>query len=88
MQKLNTIQERAKDISAKDIERIQETELDLFSFVVTSQNPKNQGEVKYFVYKDRYDKWYCDCPSYIYSKDPINATCKHIIRVKEIYKID
>ena len=84
----STLEDRAKDISPEDIKRIQETDTDNFSFEVTSQNPKNQKEVIWMVYKSISLGWTCTCPAFIYSKTPENPTCKHIIRVKEIYKIE
>jgi hypothetical protein len=84
--KAKLIDDRIKSIKYRDIKRIKETPTDLFSYVVKSQNPKNQGEVNYFVYRDKFGNWYCDCPSFIYCKDTEKPTCKHILRVKNMIK--
>jgi hypothetical protein len=81
-----TLEERIKSIKYKDIKRIMETPNDLFSYQVTSQNPKNQREVKYLVYRDRFGQWFCNCPAYLYSKDQDKPTCKHVLRVQAMIK--
>ncbi|HEX7179137.1 MAG TPA: SWIM zinc finger family protein [Nitrososphaeraceae archaeon] len=75
----NTIEQRVKEIPNYFIKRI-----DMFTYEVKSVNPRNQGEVKYMVYNSKNIGWSCTCPSYIYSKTPDNATCKHIIRVRNM----
>jgi len=69
--------QRARDISEKDIKKTNE------GYEVTSQNPKNQQEVIYFVCKTDMLGWTCTCPNFVYSKVE-NYACKHIIRVTEL----
>jgi hypothetical protein len=79
---MSNLEERAKSIKYRDIKH-----LDMFTYEVTSQDPKNQKEVKYMVYKSSNIGWTCTCPAFIYCKDAEKPICKHIVRVKAMIEV-
>lgn len=81
-----TPEQRVKAIKYSDIKRIQETPEDLFHYMVTSSDKRNQKEVKYNVWRDKWGKWWCSCNDFLYRNNEDNPLyqCKHIIRVIEM----